>query len=201
MYLPDTFREPDQERLHAFIDRYPFGTLVVAEGGGAEVAHLPFLLDRPSGELLFHVARANPMRPRQALAIFHGPHAYVSPTWYEQPEQHVPTWNYAVVHAHGSVRQLSDGELLASVERLVSVYETTWRLDPTLRPRLLPQIIGFALAIERLEGKFKLSQNRSETDRKRVARKLGGEIAALMRGAATRPRRRGGAKNGGAADR
>jgi transcriptional regulator len=205
MYTPTSFRQTDRERLFALIESYSFGTLVVPDGtGGAEISHLPFVLDRdrgPHGTLRLHVARANPiwklaLERQRAVAVFSGPHAYISPRWYEPAPANVPTWNYAVAHVHGSVTgPMADAELLALLERLVDVHErgaeAPWEIanvDPTARQQLLKAIVGLSIAIEHIEGKFKLSQNRPEADQRRVRAALlqrggvdDGELARLMR--------------------
>lgn len=208
MYTPRVFAEPDRERLLALIEQHPFGLLIVADGQpGLELSHLPFLLDRGRGgepdRLRVHVARSNPVW-RRALgaahavtAVFSGPDAYVSPRWYEQPREQVPTWNYAVVHAHGRAQgPASREELRGLLERLAAQHESgagadAWTLatlEPRLREELLEQIVGFTVTIERLEGKYKLSQNRSAADHAGVIRGLTArgspadlEMAALMR--------------------
>src|SRR5271155_2611149 len=126
IYMPQVFAEHDLELAHDLIAAYSFGMLLVApsrgEGAVPMIAHLPFVLDRargPRGTLLFHVARANPIRGAleagaPVVAVFRGPHGYVSPCWYASRDN-VPTWNYAVVHAHGVPRLVDDGELLASL--------------------------------------------------------------------------------------
>jgi transcriptional regulator len=143
------------------------------------------------------MARANPqwreLAGRTALAVFTGPHAYVSPTWYEA-ENVVPTWNYVAVHAYGTVRLVEDRDaLLDVVRRSVAVYEATmprpWALDESssVVDRLLPHIVGFRIGIERIEGKWKLNQNHPAGRRRKVAAALserGGEaraVAELMR--------------------
>lgn len=200
-YNPKHFREEDREALLAFAERHAFGSLVSTGPGGLAVSHIPFLPERgPDGglRLLGHVARANGHwealeSASEVMAILWGPHAYVSPTWYAtQPS--VPTWNYAVVHAHGRARLLAPGELARLVDRLSGTYEAgrprPWRmaeLAPDYTAKLLGAIVGFAIEVERIEGKFKLSQNRSAEDRGRVIAALesaggaGAEVAALMR--------------------
>lgn len=201
MYVPPHFAEFDPDTLHAFVERYSFGLLVTDVGGEPFATHLPFLLDRaagPHGTLLGHVARANPqwqgLGGRPALAVFSGPHAYVSPTWYEA-ENVVPTWNYTAVHAYGRAELVEDRvELLELVRRTTDFYEAVmprpWALDAdsVFVDRLLPQIVGFRIPVERLEGKFKLNQNHPPARREKVARALeasGGadarEVAGLMR--------------------
>jgi len=190
MYQPRLFREEDPARLHELIDARSFGTLLaVGPGGEPEISHLPFLLDRDVGRfgrLRVHVARANPiweiaMSAGRLTAIFAGPHAYVSPSWYEAPTEQVPTWNYAVVHAHGTPTEMNRDQLIELLDDLVAVNErgstTPWNtglLIPSLRDELLLEIVGLSVEITKLEGKFKLSQNRSAADRERV-------VAALCR--------------------
>jgi len=185
MYIPAAFAEPDLSRLHDFIEQYGFGVLVSQNDGLPFASHLPFLLERaagPHGTLVGHVARANPQwrqaAGQAALAIFSGPHAYVSPTWYEA-EQVVPTWNYTAVHAYGRVEVVEDrGALLGIVRETVRVYERAmprpWSFDPSSAfvGRLLGQIVGFRIEVEAVEGKFKLSQNHPAERRKKVVRAL-----------------------------
>jgi transcriptional regulator len=201
MYVPPHFTETAPATLHDFIDRHSFGLLVSQTDGGPFATHLPFLLDRaagPHGTLVGHMARANPhwreLAGQTALAAFSGPHAYVSPTWYEA-ESMVPTWNYVAVHAYGKVEVVEDRTaLLDIVRRSVTVYEAamprpwTFGGSSTLVDRLLAQIVGFRLPIERIEGKWKLNQNHPANRRARVAQALRAqgdensvEIAELMR--------------------
>ncbi len=199
LYRPSLFRVDDRDALVAFVERHAFGTLVTGGEGGFDVSHLPFLADRtPQGgiRLLTHMARANPQSGSMegagpVLAIFQGPHAYVSPSWYRHHPA-VPTWNYAVVHAHGRARALAEEELRELLLRLSSRYEEgrpgRWRME-TLAPdfveKMLSAIRGFAIEVDRIEGKFKLSQNRPADDAARVAEALeaAGEtaLAELMR--------------------
>lgn len=188
MYVPPHFAVSDLRQLHDLIERYSFGLLVSQVGGVPFASHLPFLLDRtagPNGTLLGHVARANPhwreLAGQTALAIFAGPHAYVSPTWYEA-ENVVPTWNYVAVHAYGRATVTEDrAELLDIVQRSVAVYEASlprpWTLDASsaYTGRQLGAIVGFRIEIERLEGKWKLNQNHPVERRKKVADILSGQ--------------------------
>lgn len=184
MYTPRLFHETDPERAFDLIAAYSFGMLLVpGDGGEIEIAHLPFLVDRaggPHGTLRCHVARANPIwqlaRERPVTAVFTGPHGYISPRWYERPSEQVPTWNYAVVHAHGRARTpLPEAELRTLLADLSAVHERgaaePWSLDamvPGLADDLMGAIVGLSITVERLESKFKLSQNRSAPDRARV---------------------------------
>lgn len=202
MYTPPLFRELNPARLHDLIDAHPFGTLVVPGGeAGVEFAHVPFVLDRhpePWGQLRLHVALANPIWKlavsRPVVALFHGSDAYISANWYEKPQEQVPTWNYAVVHAHGRATVMPPEETRRLVIDLSAIHEgdpaAAWRLEnlnEAFAERLLQQIVGLTITIERLDGKFKLSQNRSAADRARVRSeltRLGGaaalEMAAMM---------------------
>jgi transcriptional regulator len=189
MYVPDHFAEHDVERARALIAAHSFGMLVVPRAAGTpEIAHLPFLLDAepaPYGTIRAHVARANPLAKLLAnelpvVAIFTGPHAYVSPRWYAAPATNVPTWNFTTVHAHGVARRIDDrGAVLAAVADLAAVHEagapspwSTSGADPGHIENLLGGIVAFAIRIERFDAKFKLSQNRPREDRLRVVEKL-----------------------------
>jgi transcriptional regulator len=202
MYLPQAFAEPRADVLAEFMRRHAFATLVTTGAGGLVASHVPLLYDAdhgPHGRLLGHLARNNPQLAdlaggREAMAIFHGPHAYVSPTWYEaQPS--VPTWNYAVVHAYGTAEAVTDpAAVTALLARLAATYEDgrdpAWRMDdqPERFIEGMKRGIGaFAIAVTRLEGKFKLNQNRSAADRRHVVAALAAgdaesaAVAALMR--------------------
>jgi len=204
LYRPTHFRVDDEETLLAFMGAHAFGTLVCAGAAGLHVSHIPFVPERgPDGRvrLLGHMARANGQWEALAsathvLAIFQGPHAYVSPSWYADHPS-VPTWNYSVVHAHGRVRPLEDAELHALLERLSRTYEgdrpRAWRMQEQpadFLAKMKRAIVGFEMAVEKLEGKFKLSQNRpGEIGRVRAALEAEGEreLAELMRVHAPEP--------------
>jgi transcriptional regulator len=199
LYNPEHFRKDDPESQVALMQAYGFATLVASTTAGELfVSHVPLSVERDAEgrvRLQGHVSRHNPqwqMLPtaQQVLAIFEGPHAYVSPSWYgHQPS--VPTWNYAVVHASGKARLLDGDELHALVLELSNQYELgrekPWRaseLPPAYLEGMLQGIVGFEITVERLEGKFKLSQNRpAEVARVASALDADGapEVAALMR--------------------
>ena len=175
LYMPPHFRVDDPDRLYGLVEAHPFGALISTGSAGLHVSHIPFLPERtPEGglRLLGHLARANPQcqaleSAQQLMAVFQGPHAYVSPGWYAQHPS-VPTWNYAVVHAHGRARMMEEAELHELLMRLSAEYESSrpapWKmsdLPPDYVNSMLQHIRGFELVVERLEGKFKLSQNRS----------------------------------------
>ncbi|OYY60351.1 MAG: hypothetical protein B7Y50_07665 [Hydrogenophilales bacterium 28-61-11] len=185
MYVPEYFKESHPERIAALIEDHSFGMLISAPEGVPFVSHLPFVYERGtgSGKLLGHMARANPQWQHfaanaEALVIFQGPHAYVSPSWYASPG--VPTWNYAVVHLRGKVRLIeAESELGALVEQLTQIHEThmpdPWQahIAGPRRTKLLNMIVGFEIEITDVQAKFKLSQNRAYEDRQRVMSALG----------------------------
>jgi transcriptional regulator len=189
MYVPKAFREDDVARLHAFLRAWSFALLVTDSDGVPSATHLPLVLDAAGtapGRLIGHVARANPHwqafdGTRQALAVFHGPHAYVSPTWYATGPA-VPTWNYAAVHVYGRPRLLEDPEATRdAVARLVQEHDPAWRIadqPAEFIAGMLRGIVAFEMPIERLEGKLKLSQNRPAADRPGIlhALRAGGEM-------------------------
>lgn len=215
MYTPPLNAERDPAALHAFMEANPFATLVTASVTGLMATHLPLVLHRAGGvhgALEGHLARANPHHKEvlsvpEALVIFSGPDAYISPTWYPSKEQHgkvVPTWNYVAVHAHGVPRFFDDdASLREHLDRLTARHERG-RLEPW-SPADAPQdyiaaqqraIVGFRLEITRLEGKWKMSQNRPDRDIDGVIEALGNSpaerdrtVAAIVN--ARRPRREG----------
>ena len=179
MYVPAQFSESDAARIHKLIADYNFATLISGAGQDLQVSYLPLLFDAQRGErgaLLGHMARANPhwrqwSESAPILALFHGPHGYISPNWY-QTVPAVPTWNYAVVHVRGTVHLIeSSAERKALLQRLVEKHEAgrnpPWRMDlpQDFEAKNLQAIVGFEITIDRLEAKFKLSQNRSAADR------------------------------------
>jgi transcriptional regulator len=178
MYVPAHFAERDLAALGAFIDAHSFGTLVTSADGKPFASHVPFLYDAATERLHCHLARANPQwrhfeSSTEALVIFAGPHGYISPTWYEEPG--VPTWNYAVVHVYGQARAIDDAESTARhVEALAAKHErdNTPPWVPRYDRRQLAGIVGVEIRIDTVEGKFKLSQNRSAADRAAVAARL-----------------------------
>jgi transcriptional regulator len=194
MYLPDAFRQSDRAALLALAEAHPFATVITCGVRGIAVSHLPLCIDADRNVLRAHVARENPQLEdltdgAEVLAVFHGPHGYVSPSVYtEHPS--VPTWNYVVVHAHGRVRRVDESGLRSILEETVSRFDATdWKLytgAEFLRP-MLDAIAGFEIHLERLEGKWKLSQNRSPSDQSRVVEWLdrgddsSRALAALMR--------------------
>jgi transcriptional regulator len=201
VYRPEFNRLREEATALNFVRANPFAILVSTGGEGSPFAtHLPILVRDVGGRSVLwgHVARANPhwqhlQDGQEALAIFHGAHAYISPTLCDAREV-VPTWNYAAVHAYGQARTFSDEAQLeevlrAMIGRFESSYLTQWSaLDPAYRRRMLSPIVGFEMKLNRVEGKFKLSQNRSPAEQARIAETLSrsedspvAEIARLMR--------------------
>jgi transcriptional regulator len=203
MYLPSSFAESDPARLWDLIEEQSFGVLFSNHEGRPFATHLPLLLERdagPHGALVGHMARANPQwrsaAGQRVLAVFSGPHTYISPAWYEA-QGVVPTWNYVAVHVEGIFQTVD--ELPASIEtvaRTVAQYEgdpatgQAWSFDPAdpYIERMAQQIVSFRIPIDRIEGKWKLSQNQPRERQAKVARALerrtdenSQAIAALIR--------------------
>jgi len=179
MYVPASFAVSDEKTLESFIERYDFATLTSSSSTGLVASHIPIMLRRSAGKLVLigHVARANNQWRQfdgnvEALAVFHGPHAYVSPAWYATSPA-VPTWNYAAVHVYGKPRAREEGDFTAAALRdLVARYEGTranpWRMEALAGDffeKLAKAIVAFEMPIDRIDGKFKLGQNRSQDDR------------------------------------
>jgi transcriptional regulator len=199
VYLPPAFTEARPEVLVAHIERHDFALLVSHGSQGLVASHIPFLIERRGGELYLqgHLARPNPQvadlaQGGEVLAVFGGPHAYVSPGWYENGPA-VPTWNYADVHAYGTMRLIDDAAWLRRfLDRLSQRHEagseTPWRMEDqpeAYMTGMLRGIVGFDIRVSRLEGKFKLSQNRPAIDRPRIVaaldRRGDAEAAAVAR--------------------
>jgi len=181
VYLPPAFTETREEVLFAHVQQHDFGLLVTHGAAGLIASQIPFLAARRDGGLYLqaHIARANPQVDDfdggEALAIFPGPHAYISPGWYEAGPA-VPTWNYASVHAYGAPRRIDDPAWLRDlVRRLSERHEARepapWSMEglpEAYVESMLKGIVGIEIAVSRLEGKFKLSQNRPAADRPRI---------------------------------
>ncbi len=195
MYTPAFARNEERGELLRFMRAHSFATVVTPAAGPPFVTHLPLVIDEGADGLRItgHFARANPhwqaLAGHESLAVFQGPHAYVSPRLYDTP-QSVPTWNYVAVHATGRARALDHAaEALRAVEALIAAtepaYAEQWRsLPERYREGMLRGIVAFELVVERLEGKYKLSQNRSLPEQRRVAEALaaGDDAAARATG-------------------
>lgn len=175
MYTPAAFRMQDPKKLAEFMRAHSFATLLTHHDGELLASHLPVLHDPDRNVLISHMARANPQwkhfnSEREVLVTFQGPHAYVSPAWY-LTEQAVPTWNYAAVHVYGIPRILDNHERVVELlGHTVQTYEegrdNPWRynLSTEFRDKLIQSIVAFEIEITRIEGKWKLGQNRSQED-------------------------------------
>ncbi|HEY4030687.1 MAG TPA: FMN-binding negative transcriptional regulator [Caulobacteraceae bacterium] len=201
MYLPPHFREDRIDVLHAAIRAHPLATLVTAGAAGLEANPIPFLVEEggPFGVLQAHLARANGQlaalrEGSEALVLFQGPQAYVSPSWYAtKAETHkvVPTWNYVAVHCWGKPRVIDDPAWLRALVGRLTVSRENGRAEPwavedapaDYVAAQLRGIVGLEIPIARIEGKWKASQNRSQADRAGVATGLGDDpLAQVMRG-------------------
>lgn len=203
LYIPPAFKVDDQTALQDHIDRSGMATLTTVGSTGPLISHMPLYLVRDSdnlGRLFGHLARANLQTKESnpdmnAVAVFYGPDSYISPSWYASKREHgrvVPTWNYSVVHATGTLKWFDDAEqLLGVVNKLTSIHEAQfakpWATDDAPREFISAQlkgIIGFELSIISLEGKNKLSQNRSLADQSGVIAGLEGSKSPNTQGIA-----------------
>lgn len=182
MYIPKHFKLNEKEGIYKIIEENSFATLFSLLDGIPFATHLPLALDRAEEVLIGHVARQNPqwkdMQHQQVLAVFHGPHSYISPSWYETNTA-VPTWNYTAVHVYGEAEMIeSEQELMKSLQDLVDTYEkpdSSYELDkadPAYIKGLSKGIVGFRIKITKMEGKSKLSQNHSIKRRETVIEQL-----------------------------
>ena len=208
LYVPAHFAARDRATAARLFHEHPFATLVTPGAPEPFITHLPLIhvADcEPHGTLHGHFARANPhaqfAERAESLAMFHGPHAYVTPSWYTDPAGAVPTWNYAVVHAHGTVELARDSaDTRAVLELLIQRFEAsraapwTMNLSASHLDAMVGAIIGFRIRVRRVDTKLKMSQNRTREDRERVAAGLDTEgyaeataTAAWMRGSESEP--------------
>ncbi|WP_052597685.1 FMN-binding negative transcriptional regulator [Aureispira sp. CCB-QB1] len=183
MYIPPKFKLTDESQIRAYICQYPFATLITAVDNYPIATHLPFILEQEGSEwyLLSHMAKANPqwrqLKNTSTLVVFQEPHAYISPTYYEK-EENVPTWNYIAVHVYGTVEMLLEPEQAIEVlEKSITTFEKGFQkqwehLDNGYKKRLLNGMVAFRIKIETLEGKEKLSQNKTEKERQAIAEGL-----------------------------
>lgn len=202
MYLPRHFAMTETNALRVIIDRYPFATLALASDRGVMADHLPLIFDATASEhgvLRGHVARANPLWHQgdiEALAIFHGPQAYITPNWYPDKREHgrvVPTWNYQIVHAHGRLRFIHDPAWLLNVvsdlsERFERSRATPWSVADAPADyieNMCRAIVGVELTIKRLTGKHKASQHKPDAEREAIYRGLQAEDGIAAEAAAS----------------
>lgn len=213
MYINPAFRQDDSEVLAGFVNDHPFATLILSQNDVPVASHLPLLLERnETGHWILegHLARNNGMSAAdfngaQALAIFHGPNQYISSRWYPSTQETglgVPTWNYQTVHCHGRI-ELIDGRTSEDThgwvyghmrrltermeQRLPDAETPPWQMDqapPEHIEALMRGVVGLRLAVERIEGSYKLSQNKSQSDRSAVLAKLDRQDSDDARGIA-----------------
>ncbi|MFZ0806424.1 MAG: FMN-binding negative transcriptional regulator [Candidatus Sulfotelmatobacter sp.] len=196
MYVPEHFRVREHATAISFIRANPFAILISSTDEGPFATHLPLVIREQQERVILrgHVAKANPhwrylQQQSRALTIFHGPHAYISPTNYTTREN-VPTWNYGAVHVYGEAQTFSDpADLLAVLHELIPMFEPAYAeqwgsLDDAYRERMLSHIVGFEIAVTRIEAKFKLSQNRTKEEQANVIESLGAAEDTTVSGTA-----------------
>lgn len=180
MYIPSYYRETDFSKLLAFMQHHPFALLCSSGTGGLMGTHLPLIVEERNQQVVItsHMARPNPQWKEmeagtEIMVVFQGPHAYVSPAHYEL-KQNVPTWNYIAVHAYGKARILpTEAENIEVLEKAIATFEPgyyeQWKtLAPEYIQAMIKGIVSFEIVVERLEGKFKLSQNKREKEQENI---------------------------------
>lgn len=199
MYIPPYYKEEQEDALIDFMSTHNFASLVSSAGSSPVATHLPFVIEKRDEKLclISHMAKANPQWKgfpgAELLIIFQGPHAYISPAHYDK-QQNVPTWNYIAVHAYGKARIIDRQEdMLALMERSIHAFGENfsgqWKtLSPDYINGMLKAIVAFEIVVTRLEGKFKLSQNKTENEQRNIIQsfensndQLQQEIAAEMK--------------------
>jgi transcriptional regulator len=200
MYIPEFNRQEDRSTALSFMRANPFAILVSNADGVPFATHVPVLIEEHADQLVVrsHMARANPhwksmKEGKESLIIFHGPHAYISPSLYEIRES-VPTWNYAAVHVYGEPTLFSGEESLTeTLNQMINTFESSYmaqwsEMSEEYRSRMMKHIVGFEIKAKRLEAKFKLSQNRTKGEQARIIESLSQNpdsnisgIAELMR--------------------
>jgi transcriptional regulator len=180
VYIPEFNRQEDRPAVLAFMRANPFAILVSNVDGIPFASHLPLLVEEAEEQVIVrgHMARANAhwktmKQGEESLVIFHGPHAYISPSLYELRES-VPTWNYAAVHVYGEPTLFSDEPCLKeTLDRMINTFDSSYMaqwsdLSDEYRSRMMKHIVGFEIKVKRVEAKFKLSQNRTKGEQARV---------------------------------
>jgi transcriptional regulator len=200
MYLPKYYEVNDRAKLFDFMKSNSFAILFSHTGEEPMASHLPFIIDETGEEkglILGHMAKANRQwryaDGQQVMVVFHGPHTYVSPTWYQE-EDAVPTWNYTAVHATGTFKATEEPAVMEDmVARLTAQHEASqpqpWQMDfsTDYASQMMKRVVAFQIGITSIQGKWKLNQNQSDARRERVAAKLGSsehegdlQVAKLM---------------------
>ncbi len=183
MYIPPYYKENDEQKLIEFMQTYNFATLISTNDSNMCATHLPFVIEKRGEKIILvcHMAKANPQWQlftlNEVLVIFQGPHAYISPTHYEK-EQNVPTWNYIAVHATGKTKLISKpSEVIALMEKTINHFEKQfykqWKnLSTEYVNGMLKAIVAFEIEVTKLEGKFKLSQNKTKNEQQNIVESL-----------------------------
>ena len=196
MYIPEHFRNEDRATVLAFMRANPFVILVSNTDEGPFATHVPVIIRESADQLTIrgHVAKANPhwrylQNDPACLMIFHGPHAYISPSNYDTREV-VPTWNYGAVHIYGNATTYAEADQLLNmlhdlIPTFEAAYEQQWAsLTEAFRQRMLSHIVGFEIAVTKIEAKFKLSQNRSRNEQQHIIDSLSGASDTAVSGTA-----------------
>jgi len=197
MYIPSYYQETDFSKLLSFMQHHPFALICSAGSGGLMGTHLPLVVEEREKKIILtsHMARPNPQWKEmesgaEIMVVFQGPHAYVSPSNYEM-KQNVPTWNYIAVHAYGKVRMLPEKEeALRVLEKTIGTFEPAfyaqWKeLTPEYIDAMVKGIMSFEIEVEKLEGKFKLSQNKRAKEKENIIRSFehsGDDLAMKIAG-------------------
>jgi transcriptional regulator len=203
MYIPEFNRVRDHAEILSFVQAYPFAILVSASDSGPFATHIPILVRSNDNQMVLHghMAKANPHwglleNGQETMAIFHGPHAYISPSLYESRES-VPTWNYAAVHVYGHARAFSEPSwLLDEAREIIQAFDPAYfaqwsSLSDKFRNGMLKHIVGFEIVASRIEAKFKISQNRTKADQAAVIGSLEQSTDSAAVGVATLMQKQG----------
>lgn len=182
MYVPPLYKNEDQQAIRSFIDQTGFANLISLVGGKLWATHLPLMFSKDQTMLYGHFSRANEQwrniaENDEVLAIFNGPHAYISSSWYNH--ENVPTWNYIAVHVYGKARIITGDELISSLSDLTDKYEkhsakpvSVSRMTPAYFEKEIRGLVGFAMQVERMEAAYKLSQNRDKANHDQIIAEL-----------------------------
>lgn len=194
MYIPEYFKLTNQTTINEIIASNPFATLIASNQNKQLIDHLPILFLEKENKLIGHMAKNNPLAIdldlfNQVTVLFHGPHCYISPSFYAEPSLHVPSWNYAAVHVSGEIKKLADADNLKTLEFMLDFFEPTHTIKPEKIQSLIHYIVSFEITITSIEAKLKISQNRSVEDQNHLLKNLEIKeskneraIAKLMRG-------------------
>ena len=179
MYIPSYYNETDESKLTEFMQAHSFATMISSQNNNLRATHLPFVIEKRGDQifLVSHMAKANPQWKEfidyELLIIFQGPHAYISPTHYEK-KQNVPTWNYIAVHAYGKAIIIDEPTAVITIlEKMIHSYEASyieqWKsLSDDYKNGMVKGIVTFEIEITKLEGKFKLSQNKTKNEQQTI---------------------------------